>query len=81
MLANQPKTFPEPLLTPMYARTEKLAQKATAAYGRPLFDVRVKIFGALPTIARPSTQSINKIGSVQIMREAHTGHETTYTSH
>ena len=54
MLANQLNTLPDPLLTPMYARKEKQEQKKMATYGRPDFDVREKILGALPESERPS---------------------------
>lgn len=56
MAENHPKTFPEPLLIPMYASRANIAQKSIAGYGRPLRLVFLKIFGALPQIARPSEQ-------------------------
>lgn len=55
LFENQPKTFPEPPLTPMYASAEKRPQVMMATYGKPDRDVRAKIFGAFPTNARPST--------------------------
>ena len=56
MFENHPKTRPEPDLTPMYARKEKQEQKKMATYGRPDFDVREKILGALPESERPSIE-------------------------
>ena len=53
MFENQPKTFPDPELIPMYARVEKRAQNMMETCGRPFFEVVRKILGALPTIARP----------------------------
>ena len=68
MLANHPKTLPEPLLIPMYAKEANRAQKMIETKGRPLLEVVVKILGAFPTMARPSgcgeyTVSIKKVGN------------------
>lgn len=51
------KTFPDPfaLPRPMYARDPKSAQNTIEKRGKPLLNVRLKILGALPDIARPST--------------------------
>ncbi len=56
MFWNHPKTLPEPAWTPMNARNAKEAQKKIAMVGRPFFDVREKMRGALPERERPSAR-------------------------
>ena len=58
MLANQVKTVPAPLDIAMKASRVNEAQKITETQGSPDLDVLVKIFGALPAIAKPSVPSI-----------------------
>lgn len=53
ILANQPKTLPEPALTPMYAKQANSEQKMMLMTGMPPRVVFEKILGALPAIERP----------------------------
>lgn len=59
MLTNQPKTRPDPALMPMYAKVENNEQKIIDTKGNPLRAVFIKILGALPATARPSTRSVS----------------------
>lgn len=52
-LTNQPKTRPEPLFTPMYARSENTAQNTIDGKGNPFFVAYLKMLGAFPVSARP----------------------------
>jgi hypothetical protein len=56
---NQVKTLPEPDLIPMNESRPNSEQVPMATYGRPPREVVMKILGAFPTTARPSSQQGN----------------------
>lgn len=60
ILASQPKTFPDPDLTPIKARREKAEQKMMDTKGRPFLAVFMKILGAFPAAARPSSSRLKQ---------------------
>ena len=59
-LENQPKTLPEPDLTPMYAKNENAVESSSDVMGRPLRAVRLKMRGAFPARASPSDGEITQ---------------------